>query len=179
MGKGDALPVAPLTAYGFEVGCSCFSPVQHEMATNVVFAFASTLQRGTFTLRTPLTSCLLGPSAFRNFATKKMPNPQVFFDIAINNQNAGRIVMEVTSWHLALYSFSVSCVSLGFFLLKIAGRLRPPLRLSLVQGHVAGRHFSWRGPWSTNMADSPTRGTCHKFQRLLNWRVNISLWPPF
>jgi len=118
MGKRDTLPVAPLTAYGFEVGCSCFSSVQHEMATNFVFAFASTLQRGTFTLRTPLTSCLLGPSAFRNFATRKMPNPQVFFDISINNQNAGRIVMEVTSWQLALYSFSVSFVSLGYFFVK-------------------------------------------------------------
>lgn len=35
---------------------------------------------------------------FAHKADKIMANPKVFFDIAINNQNAGRIVMEVITF---------------------------------------------------------------------------------
>lgn len=36
----------------------------------------------------------------RNFASKKMGLPRVFFDMAIDNEPAGRFVVEVSVFHL-------------------------------------------------------------------------------
>lgn len=41
----------------------------------------------------------------RNFATKKMSLPRVFFDMAIDNEPAGRFVVEVSEIHTRIYKF--------------------------------------------------------------------------
>lgn len=62
-------------------------------------------------LSSHLTTARVAVSFSRLFAKnteKIMANPKVFFDIAINNQNVGRLVMEVTVGTFYSYFWNLS-----------------------------------------------------------------------